>query len=343
MLVLKEVKTSAGTFRLGPISFEMKREYLIILGPSGAGKSILLEVIAGFRKSEGKIFLNGTEITHYPPEKRRIGFLMQDPLLFPHKNVIENIKFGAKTGDISYLIQKLKISPFANREVRSLSGGEKQRVALARALACNPHLLLLDEPFSWLDRETKEIIETEVKSISEELNLPVIHVTHNFEEAFSLGDRVIILKDGKIVQDGTPEEIIKSPANEFVAKFTGNPNVYAGTLLLEGEKTFFVHENLKFFMGRGINLKEGGCKIAICPQDLIISPFPFESKDRENVMEGVISSLSFMGNFYRVVIEGKLKITAFLSPQEVKRENITPSTKVFVIIPPEAIRVIERI
>jgi ABC-type Fe3+/spermidine/putrescine transport system ATPase subunit len=344
MLVLKEVKTSAGRFVLGPISFEMKREYLIILGPSGAGKSLLLEVIAGFRKCEGKIFLNGVEITNYPPEKRRIGFLMQDPLLFPHKNVIENIKFGAGTRDISSLIEKLKISAFADRDVNSLSGGEKQRVALARALASNPLLLLLDEPFSWLDRETREIIEGEVKSIANELNLPVIHVTHNFEEALSLGDRIIILKDGKVVQDSKPEYIFKNPANEFVARFTGNPNIYAGNILVEGERMFFVRENLKFFLGKTVNFKDGPCQIIICPQELIISSHPFQPKNpEENIVEGVVSSLSFMGNFYKVGIEGKIKITAYLSPQEVKSENIIPSKKVFVIIPPEAIKVIDGI
>jgi ABC-type Fe3+/spermidine/putrescine transport system ATPase subunit len=340
MLVLKGVKASGGSFVLGPVSFEMKREYLVVLGPSGAGKSMLLEVISGFRKSEGKIFLNGVEITNYPPEKRRIGFLMQDPLLFPHKNVIENIKFGAGTRDISSLIEKLKISDFADRDVNSLSGGEKQRVALARALASNPLLLLLDEPFSWLDRETREIIEGEVKSIADELNLPVIHVTHNFEEAFSLGDRVIILRNGKIVQDGKPEDIFKNPADEFVARFTGNQNIYTGSINVEGDGVFFTNGKVKFFMGRAGEHKEGFFKIAICPQEIIISSVLSGSENNFNILEGVVSLISFRGSFYHVVMDCGIKISTFLTPQEAERQGIKSGKRVYVLIKPESIRVI---
>lgn len=340
MLVLKSVKTSAGPFRLGPISFEMEREYLVVLGPSGAGKSMLLEVIAGFRKAKGKILLNGFEINSLTPEKRNIGFLMQEPLLFPHMSVIENIRFGAKGKDFEGLIDKLKISGLVERDVNSLSGGEKQRVALARALATHPHLLLLDEPFSWLDRGIREIIQDEVKTLSKELNLPVLHVTHNFEEAFSVGDRVIILRNGKVVQDGNPEEIFKNPVDEFVAKFTGNQNIYEGTIEFEGECAFFQNEKVRFFMGKDKKLEDGSAKVVIPSQEILVSSFPLDGEEGDNIIEGFVSSLSFKGNIYQIVIDCGIKISTFLSPQEVEKENIKQSKRVYIKIKPSSIRVI---
>ncbi len=341
MLTLKEAKVVAGSFVLGPVSFEMESEYLVVVGPSGAGKSMLLEVIAGFRKCEGRIFLNGVEITGYPPEKRRIGFLMQEPLLFPHMNVIENIKFGAKNTDFEFIVEKLKISKFAHRDVHSLSGGEKQRVALARALAVRPFLLLLDEPFSWLDRETKEGIESEVKSITREFNLPVIHVTHDFDEVFCLAERVLILKDGKVVQDGSPIEIFESPADEFVAKFTGNQNIYTGFIEFNGGNAFFNNGKIRLFMGRRKGIDGGFSKIAIPPQEILISSIPFIENDGPNILKGVVSSLLFKGNLYKVVIDGDIKISTSLTPQEVERQNIKVSKRVYVKIKPEAVKVIK--
>lgn len=217
------------------INFSIEKGELIsFLGPSGCGKTTLLNVIGGFIKPEtGKIYLEGEEITDFPPEIRNISTVFQNYALFPHMNVIENIKYGLKYKKISKKEQEdlaqdyLKIVGLEGYEkvsVHELSGGQQQRVALARALVLHPKLLLLDEPFSNLDAKLKISMREELKQLQKKLNISMIFVTHDQEEALSLSDKIVVMNAGEIVQIGTPEEIYYLPANDYVADFIGKAN-----------------------------------------------------------------------------------------------------------------------
>ena len=210
------------------INFSIEKGELIsFLGPSGCGKTTLLNVIGGFIQPEtGKIYLEGEEITDFPPEIRNISTVFQNYALFPHMNVIENIKYGLKYKKLSKKEQEdlaqdyLKIVGLEGYEkvsVYELSGGQQQRVALARALVLHPKLLLLDEPFSNLDAKLKISMREELKQLQKKINISMIFVTHDQEEALSLSDKIVVMNAGEIVQIGTPEEIYYQPANDYVA------------------------------------------------------------------------------------------------------------------------------
>lgn len=217
------------------INFSIEKGELIsFLGPSGCGKTTLLNIIGGFIQPEtGKIYLEGEEITNFPPEIRNISTVFQNYALFPHMNVIENIKYGLKYKKISKKEQEdlvqdyLKIVGLEGYEkvsIHELSGGQQQRVALARALVLHPKLLLLDEPFSNLDAKLKISMREELKQLQKKLNISMIFVTHDQEEALSLSDKIVVMNMGEIIQIGTPEEIYYQPANDYVADFIGKVN-----------------------------------------------------------------------------------------------------------------------
>ena len=206
-------------------------EVICLAGQSGCGKSTLLRVIAGIeRPDQGRVMFDGAEVsgpTNYvEPENRNVGFMFQDYALFPHLNVTDNIMFGLKRLDrraaqrcCADIIKRLGLGPLAQRFPHMLSGGEQQRVALARALAPQPRILLMDEPFSSLDRGLREGIRAETMSLLRELGTTVIMVTHDPEEALSTGDRVVLMRAGRIVQIGTGSEIYDRPANAYAAEF----------------------------------------------------------------------------------------------------------------------------
>ena len=217
-----------------------KGSCLVILGPSGCGKTTLLRVIAGLQPiSSGEIFLCGEQVSgsevETPPEQRNVGMVFQDWALFPHLTVIENIVFGLSrdkrknlTNDVIELLDMVGIADLADRAPSSLSGGQKQRVALARALAPKPKVLLLDEPFSSLDTGLRLEVRSEVAALLRSLDVTSVFVTHDQDEAFSLGDEVAVMNDGKVVQQDTPSEIYRHPTNRWVAGFVGKANTVTG-------------------------------------------------------------------------------------------------------------------
>jgi ABC-type sulfate/molybdate transport systems ATPase subunit len=227
----------AGTFRLGPVSLTINPgQVLALLGPSGAGKTMFLETTAGLRPHRsGRIRLAGTDITNAPPEQRRIGLVFQDAALFPHLSVAENIRFGpratrqAPAADTGALLHRLGIAHLAARTPRSLSGGERQRVALARALAINPALLLLDEPLSALDQPTREDIRALLQELLASLDIPAIHVTHDRDEALSIGDHLALIIGGQLRQAGPASQVTTAPADSDTARLLGWTELGPGT------------------------------------------------------------------------------------------------------------------
>lgn len=229
MLELKKIRKSyEGIEVLKNINLKIEKgEIVSILGPSGCGKTTLLNLILGLTQvSEGRIIFDGEDITQMPMEKRGFNIVFQDYALFPNLNVYENIVYGLKnkpnistTKEVQDLINLLGLGKHLTKKIEELSGGQKQRTALARTLVMKPKILLLDEPLSALDGVIKESIKRKIKEIARDFKLTTIIVTHDPEEALTLSDKVLIVNEGQISQFGTPEEIIKKPANDFVSEF----------------------------------------------------------------------------------------------------------------------------
>ncbi|WP_200904363.1 ABC transporter ATP-binding protein [Streptomyces yangpuensis] len=225
-----------------------EHETVCVLGPSGSGKSTLLRVVAGLQQvSGGRVLLDGADQAAVPVHRRGVGLMFQDHQLFPHRDVGANVSFGlrmrgggrgavlgARRGSyadrVAELLELVGLPGAQGRAVASLSGGEQQRVALARALAPSPRLLMLDEPLGQLDRGLRERLVVELRGLFSRLGTTVLAVTHDQGEAFALADRVVVMRDGRIAQAGTPLEVWQRPASEFVARFLGFENVVPATV-----------------------------------------------------------------------------------------------------------------
>ncbi len=218
------------------------REFLTLLGPSGCGKTTLLNMIAGLESpTAGEVWFDDRNVTAVPPERRDIAMVFQTYALYPHMSVFDNVAFGLKMRGVPAEDRKrlvlaasktMEIEHLLDRKPRALSGGQRQRVALARAIVRNPGVFLLDEPLSNLDAQLRVVMRTELKRLHADLEMTFVYVTHDQAESLILSDRIVVMKDGKIQQIGTPESIYDSPANTFVAGFVGSPpiNLLRGTL-----------------------------------------------------------------------------------------------------------------
>jgi thiamine transport system ATP-binding protein len=210
-------------------------EVVTVLGPSGSGKTTLLRVIAGLQRPEsGCVLLDGTDLAHVPPHRRGVGLVFQDHALFPHRDVYGNVSFGlrmrndppeAVAARTAELLDLVGLAGFEQRSVGTLSGGEQQRVALARALAPQPSVLLLDEPLGSLDRRLRDRLLEDLARVFAELRLTAVYVTHDHTEAFTLGDRVAVMRAGRVVQEATPDDLWARPLDADVARFLGIGNV----------------------------------------------------------------------------------------------------------------------
>jgi thiamine transport system ATP-binding protein len=216
-------------------------EVVTVLGPSGSGKSTLLRVIAGLQRPDsGRVLLEGEDLASVPPHRRGIGLVFQDHALFHHRDVGGNVAFGLRmrgdpSGEIHRQVRELLdlvgLAGYERRSVATLSGGEQQRVALARALAREPRVLLLDEPLGSLDRRLRDRLLEDLGQLFDELGITALYVTHDQAEAFALGDRVAVVREGRVVQTGTPDALWAHPADEDVARFLGLANVRDGMVI----------------------------------------------------------------------------------------------------------------
>ncbi|MEM1361252.1 MAG: ABC transporter ATP-binding protein [Pseudomonadota bacterium] len=232
-ITLKGVAKSFGNFEaVRPIDLEIAHgEFLTLLGPSGCGKTTLLRMIAGLENvSSGRILLDEDDVTDLSPRERDVAIMFQDYALFPHMSVIDNVAYGLKMRGLGSIerrktaqdwLEKLDLGPFGSRKPAALSGGQRQRVALARALITQPGALLLDEPLSALDANLRVQLRKELRRIHKDVGTTFICVTHDQEEAMTLSDRIVVLKDGGIEQIGTPNTLYDRPASAFVAQFFG--------------------------------------------------------------------------------------------------------------------------
>ncbi len=221
-------------------------EFFTLVGPSGCGKTTTLRAVAGFESpTGGSIRFDGREMAGVPPEQRDVGVVFQSYALFPHMTVAENVGYGlnfadppdgnTREGRIEHLLDLVDLGGFGDRDPDSLSGGQQQRVALARALAPSPDVLLLDEPMSALDARLRQRLRRQVRRIQSELGITTIYVTHDQEEALAVSDRLAVLSAGRVEQVGTPREVYREPATEFVARFVGENNLFTGEVMSTSE------------------------------------------------------------------------------------------------------------
>ena len=241
LLELKNIKKSftPGEDVLDDICLTVARgEFVTLLGSSGCGKTTTLRIIAGLEQTDsGSVWINGQDVTKLPPDKRDVNTVFQNYALFPHMNVAENIGYGLKLrkvprGEIkkkvAQMLELVQLEGYEKRKPSELSGGQKQRVAIARALVNNPKVLLLDEPLAALDLKLRKEMQYELKRIQQEVGITFIFVTHDQEEALTMSDRIAVMKDGRIEQIGTPDEIYNHPKTSYVATFVGNANILHG-------------------------------------------------------------------------------------------------------------------
>ncbi len=343
MLEIKSVSKDWKEFKLREISFKVKREeHFVILGPSGAGKTVLLEIIAGIIEPDsGRIYLDGVNITELPPEKRGLAYVPQNYALFPHMSAFDNIAFGLKLRHVPRaeieesvrgISEVLGITHLLGRRPETLSGGEQQRVAIARALVVEPSLILLDEPFANLDIQTRSRLMGEMKRWRRELGFTALHVTHSFEEAVSLGDRVGVMLGGRLVQVGGVREVFSSPVSEEVARFLGFENIVEGTA--EG--------NVLRTNGVEIELPveaRGRVRVGLRPEDVILSLEPLKSSAR-NELRGVVDSIEELGPIVRVHVHtGGLALRVFITRSSMLEMGIGPGKEVYVSFKASALHV----
>ncbi|MBS0524645.1 MAG: ABC transporter ATP-binding protein [Proteobacteria bacterium] len=268
-------------------------ELLTILGPSGSGKTTLLKVVAGFETPDaGAVKVDGIDITTMPPAKRDIGMVFQNYALFPHLTVARNVAFPLEMRNapraeidkrVGEALNLVELKGFENRLPRQLSGGQQQRVALARAIVFNPRLLLLDEPFGALDRKLRETMQLEVRRLQRRLGLTTVFITHDQEEALVLSDRIAVMNRGAIQQVASTTEIYERPANDFVADFVGESNIFHGTVTETGSVTLESGRRLLITHSAPVGSRVG---VLMRPERFGRGPNTFNGEIREAVYLG---------------------------------------------------------
>jgi spermidine/putrescine transport system ATP-binding protein len=310
------IKYYEGSLLLREVSFQIEAgETIGLLGSSGSGKSTLLRIIAGLETADaGRVLWQGQDLAQIPTHRRGFGLMFQDYALFPHRNVEENVAFGLRMqrlpkkeieNRVKQALERVNLSSFATRRVTDLSGGEQQRVALARALAPGPRLLMLDEPLGALDRSLREELSQELRRILHTTHIPAIYVTHDQQEAFSIADRLLLLHDGRIVQDGTPSEIYQRPASPWVASFFGLGNLVEATLI-EADPL-----RLQTRFGIYLASTSGASLAAVASPNLMALIRPsgarliLDGAVPSNLVEGVVMDAIFRGEDYQVTLQTK--------------------------------------
>jgi molybdate transport system ATP-binding protein len=301
-------------------------ETVALVGPSGAGKTTVLRVIAGLlRPDEGLVALDEDVLLDterhidIPAESRRVGYLFQEYALFPHLDVRQNVRFGARAGDdVDPLLERFRIAGLARARVRELSGGERQRVALARALARDPALLLLDEPLSALDAHTRAGVRAELRELLDDLALPAVVVTHDFEDAATLAHRVGVISEGRILQLAAPTDLVALPRDAFVASFTG-ATVLPGQVVesKDGLSHVALDDGLSLWSA---DRATGAVNVAVYPWDVSVgSHIPDDS--RLNHVSAAVVSVAAMGNRTRVRVG---PIVAEITAASAERLDLRP-------------------
>lgn len=307
-----------------------ENEFLTLLGPSGCGKTTTLRIIGGFEHPDkGKVMFDGSDITQLPPNKRQLNTVFQKYALFTHMTIAENIAFGLKLKNkskayiddkIKYALKLVNLDGYENRKPDSLSGGQQQRIAIARAIVNEPKILLLDEPLGALDLKLRQDMQYELIRLKNELGITFIYVTHDQEEALTMSDRVVVMRDGNILQIGTPQDIYNEPCNAFVADFIGESNIIDGIM----HKDFLVEFANDYFdcVDKGFEPKER-VQVVVRPEDFKIVP-----ADKGKI-SGIVESIIFKGVHYEIMVDAmgykwKIHTTQYVEPGTLIGMDVAP-------------------
>ena len=299
------VKSFDGQIVLKGVNLDIyENEFVTLLGPSGCGKTTLLRILGGFLDAdEGSVIFDGEEISKKPPYERELNTVFQKYALFPHLSVYENIAFGLKIKKLSKdvidqkvmkMLKLIGLEGYEDKNTTLLSGGQQQRVAIARALVNEPKVLLLDEPLAALDLKLRKEMQYELKRIQQEVGITFIFVTHDQEEALTMSDKIVVMKNGEIQQVGTPQDIYNEPANRYVANFIGESNIIPGVMLEDYKVKFddIVFDCVDF----GFRENE--------PVDVVLRPEDIDIVDvKDGKLTGEVLSVLFKGVHYEIMVE----------------------------------------
>ena len=301
-----------------------ENEFVTLLGPSGCGKTTLLRILGGFLKPiEGKVYFDGKDISDVPPHKRELNTVFQKYALFPHMNVYENIAFGLKIKKMSRdvieqkvmkMLKLIGLEGFEKKNVTLLSGGQQQRVAIARALVNEPKVLLLDEPLGALDLKLRKEMQYELKRIQQEVGITFSYVTHDQEEALTMSDKIVVMKDGEIQQIGSPQDIYNEPVNRYVADFVGESNIIPGHMIKDRLVQF---DDTDFECVDGGFAPNEAVDVVLRPEDIDIV------KPEEGLLTGEVESVLFKGMHYEVVVETAPGTSVTVDMRVIRNNEVT--------------------
>ena len=359
MIAVSNLYARRAAFKLVNINFEAQQgSILTIVGPNGCGKTTLLECVAGLQKVEaGKITIKGVDVTSFPPEKRKVGYVPADYALFPNMTVQRNIRFALKkagdmgSNELVKIARMLQIENLMDRNVESLSSGQRQRVALARALASKPNVLLLDEPCSALDPPTKEMFRTRIKDmlkdVIREISVPIIYTTHDLLEANVISDRIAVMDNGRLEQIGRADEVFENPNSKFVSEFLGY-NVLEGNVVSIGAGRVSIRVGNVMLEAEGFESPlRGKVTVAIRPQDVILSTReevikPKWKKCRCNILKGTVEKMYMAGSIVRAIVNvDDVKLKVDVTSDWLEESNIKVGDRVFAQIKASRVKILQ--
>ncbi len=350
MLELRNISKRFTDFSLNGISFSVEEgDYFIMLGESGAGKSMVLETIAGLvAPDSGTILLNGRDITAEKIQKRKVGLVFQDHAVFPHLTVLENIAYSLhdihmskkeKYEKVRSIAMDLGIAELLSRKPGTLSGGELQRVALGRTLVQQPEILLLDEPLSSLDTRLKADLRRLLRAIHRN-GQTILHVTHDYEEALSLGKRIAVIHQGKIIQSGTPAEVFHHPKSEFVAHFIGVKNFFPATLVTENHVTH-AYTGTRIPIRIVTDIPDGEGHILIRGEDILVSVVPVETSATNN-FEGTVADIVPNAGGIDITVNADIELHALVTRESMDKLGLKVGKTCWVHFKATAVRFINK-
>ncbi len=345
MLKVSNISIRLSDFQLTNINLELeKNDYYVLLGKSGVGKTVLLEIIAGLiRPDSGQIMLNNEDITQKKIQNRKVGIVFQDFSIFPHLTVKQNIEYPIKNKKISKAKKRQLVQEFAEltnishllpRKPENLSGGEKQRVALARTLIAKPDCLLLDEPLASLDVQLKGDLRNLLRRINQK-GTTILHVTHDYEEAIALSNKVAVMQEGKIIQKGLTQEVFQKPANEFVARFTGVKNFFKADF--SPFNTAIINDKINISVDNHDFLTTG--KIIIRGEEIIISNDKIESSATNN-FKGLIKQIIPYFSNYELFVDIGIELSVIISEHSMMKYKFKEQCQVWLSFKSSAIKII---
>ena len=345
-------KTFGNCVALDGVSLRLHAgEFMSVLGPSGCGKTTLLRVVAGLETQDaGQVLLNNEDISTLPTARRGCGIVFQSYALFPNMSALRNVAYGlkgsrqARRERAKEMLSLVGLDNAIHRFPAQLSGGQQQRVALARALAPNPALLLLDEPLSALDARVRGHLRREIREIQSRLAVPTLMVTHDQEEALTMADRVVVMNEGRIMQDAGPTAVYHTPGDAFVADFMGAMNFLGEWNCAGNGEVSNARQTLR--VDAGLRLRDGQVvTIGIRPEDVQLAP---EAHGGQNVLQSTVEAVEFRGPVYRLHLAlppgengAPVRLDADVQPRAVEAHGLEARSAVLIHLPPERIHLFD--